>query len=85
MTHAAAGDRYAAMSYRRTGRSGLDLPVVSLGLANDDGPPHGAAEADVGRPPGSVARPGRIGPQRGRGRLTRRAGIGCYELGVIGH
>jgi L-glyceraldehyde 3-phosphate reductase len=27
-----APDRYDAMTYRRVGRSGLDLPVISLGL-----------------------------------------------------
>ena len=30
--YAAAADRYGRMPYRRTGRSGLDLPAVSLGL-----------------------------------------------------
>ena len=77
--HRAAPDRYDAMTYRRTGRSGLDLPAVSLGLwhnfgddrplatsremllrafdlgithfdlANNYGPPHGAAEENFGR------------------------------------
>ncbi len=28
----AAGDRYESMSYRRSGRSGLQLPAISLGL-----------------------------------------------------
>jgi L-glyceraldehyde 3-phosphate reductase len=32
MTYVAAGDRYDHMLYRRCGRSGLDLPAVSLGL-----------------------------------------------------
>jgi len=32
MTYVAAGDRYDRMLYRRCGRSGLDLPAVSLGL-----------------------------------------------------
>ena len=27
-----ADDRYATMTYRRTGRSGLKLPLLSLGL-----------------------------------------------------
>ncbi|GIG62163.1 glyceraldehyde 3-phosphate reductase [Longispora fulva] len=74
----AADDRYATMEYRRTGRSGLKLPAVSLGLwhnfgddkpletqrailrrafdlgvthfdlANNYGPPYGAAEANFG-------------------------------------
>jgi L-glyceraldehyde 3-phosphate reductase len=74
-----AADRYLAMSYRRCGRSGLLLPVISLGLwhnfghdrpfatqqaicrrafdlglthfdlANNYGPPYGAAEENVGR------------------------------------
>ena len=80
MTHLADPDRYAGgMLYRRTGRSGLDLPVLSLGywhnfgddrafedqraiarrafdlgithhdLANNYGPPYGAAEVNFGR------------------------------------
>jgi L-glyceraldehyde 3-phosphate reductase len=32
MTYLPAADRYTMMSYRRCGRSGLKLPVVSLGL-----------------------------------------------------
>ena len=32
MTYTAAADRYDTMVYRRCGRSGLDLPAVSLGL-----------------------------------------------------
>ncbi|MEV4539710.1 L-glyceraldehyde 3-phosphate reductase [Asanoa sp. NPDC049518] len=32
MSYAAAVDRYDSMSYRRTGRSGLKLPAISLGL-----------------------------------------------------
>jgi len=72
-------DRYTSMPYRRVGRSGLQLPAVSLGLwhnfgddaplenqrailrrafdlgvthfdlANNYGPPYGAAEANFGR------------------------------------
>ncbi|ARP73665.1 aldo/keto reductase [Streptomyces pluripotens] len=80
MTYAADPARYAGtMRYRRTGRSGLDLPVLSLGywhnfgddrpfetqreialrafdlgithhdLANNYGPPYGAAELNFGR------------------------------------
>ena len=75
----AADDRYDQFEYRRTGRSGLDLPPVSLGLwhnfgddralddqrailreafdlgvthfdlANNYGPPYGAAESNFGR------------------------------------
>src|SRR6476646_2929712 len=74
-----AADRYEHMAYRRCGRSGLDLPAVSLGLwhnfghdrpldtsaaivrrafdlgfthfdlANNYGPPYGAAESNTGR------------------------------------
>ncbi|MFI0940739.1 L-glyceraldehyde 3-phosphate reductase [Streptomyces sp. NPDC021020] len=74
----AADERYADMEYRRTGRSGLKLPAISLGLwhnfgddrtldsqrailrrafdlgvshfdlANNYGPPYGAAEANFG-------------------------------------
>ena len=33
----AADDRYATMPYRRTGRSGLDLPALSLGLWHNFG------------------------------------------------
>jgi L-glyceraldehyde 3-phosphate reductase len=32
MTYVAADDRYGRMFYRRSGRSGLELPAVSLGL-----------------------------------------------------
>ncbi|HEU4941906.1 MAG TPA: L-glyceraldehyde 3-phosphate reductase [Gaiellaceae bacterium] len=47
MSYTAADDRYTRMEYRRSGRSGLLLPAVSLGLwhnfGNDDRP------MDVGR------------------------------------
>ena len=79
MTYVPAPDRYDAMTYRRTGRSGLQLPAISLGLwnnfgdnapletqrailrrafdlgvthidlANNYGPPPGAAESNFGR------------------------------------
>jgi L-glyceraldehyde 3-phosphate reductase len=79
MTYVPAPDRYDAMTYRRTGRSGLLLPAISLGLwnnfgdnahietqrailhrafelgvthfdlANNYGPPPGAAERNFGR------------------------------------
>jgi L-glyceraldehyde 3-phosphate reductase len=79
MTYQAASDRYDKMPYRRTGRSGLLLPALSLGLwqnfgddrpletqreiirrafdlgithfdlANNYGPPYGAAEENFGR------------------------------------
>jgi L-glyceraldehyde 3-phosphate reductase len=79
MSYVAADDRYDRMLYRRCGRSGLDLPAVSLGLwwnfghdrpfetsraivrrafdlgvthfdlANNYGPPFGAAEENFGR------------------------------------
>jgi L-glyceraldehyde 3-phosphate reductase len=75
----AASNRYEEMAYRRSGRSGLRLPVLSLGfwhnfggaspiatqraiarrafdlgithfdLANNYGPPYGAAEGNAGR------------------------------------
>jgi L-glyceraldehyde 3-phosphate reductase len=78
-TYVAVGDRYASMHYRRCGRSGLQLPALSLGLwhnfghdrpyetqraivrrafdlgithfdlANNYGPPYGAAEVNFGR------------------------------------
>ncbi|GAA1024046.1 glyceraldehyde 3-phosphate reductase [Acrocarpospora pleiomorpha] len=37
MTYVAAGDRYGPMPYHRTGRSGLKLPAVSLGLWHNFG------------------------------------------------
>jgi L-glyceraldehyde 3-phosphate reductase len=37
MTYVAEHDRYQQMPYRRTGRSGLELPLVSLGLWNNFG------------------------------------------------
>ncbi|WP_025159092.1 L-glyceraldehyde 3-phosphate reductase [Leifsonia aquatica] len=79
MAYEPASDRYDRMLYRRTGRSGLDLPALSLGLwqnfgddrpietqraivrrafdlgithfdlANNYGPPYGAAEVNFGR------------------------------------
>ncbi|SCL53885.1 L-glyceraldehyde 3-phosphate reductase [Micromonospora citrea] len=79
MTYLAADDRYDQMTYRRSGRSGLRLPAISLGLwhnfgpdrpyerqrdivrrafdlgvthfdlANNYGPPPGAAEENFGR------------------------------------
>ncbi len=79
MPHVPAPDRYEAMTYRRSGRSGLLLPALSLGLwqnfgndrplevqrsilrrafdlgvchfdlANNYGPPYGAAEENFGR------------------------------------
>jgi L-glyceraldehyde 3-phosphate reductase len=79
MTYTPAAERYDRMSYRRTGRSGLLLPSISLGLwwnfghdrpldtsraivrrafdlgvthfdlANNYGPPYGAAEENFGR------------------------------------
>jgi len=79
VTYLAASDRYDDMIFRRTGRSGLKLPLLSLGLwqnfgddrpfdgqramvrrafdlgithfdlANNYGPPYGAAESNFGR------------------------------------
>jgi L-glyceraldehyde 3-phosphate reductase len=37
VTYVAAGDRYSAMTYRRSGRSGLRLPAISLGLWHNFG------------------------------------------------
>ena len=37
MTYVPAADRYGRMRYRRSGRSGLDLPVLSLGLWHNFG------------------------------------------------
>ena len=78
MNYIAAPDRYESAAFRRTGRSGLDLPTISLGLwhnfgdsrslelqrsilrrafdrgvthfdlANNYGPPYGAAERNFG-------------------------------------
>ena len=78
MTYVASPDRYTSMTYRRVGRSGTKLPLISLGLwhnfgderpldtqrailrrafdlgvchfdlANNYGPPYGAAEANFG-------------------------------------
>jgi len=39
MPYLAASDRYDAMTYRRCGRSGLQLPAISLGLWNNFGDP----------------------------------------------
>ncbi|ADG75868.1 aldo/keto reductase [Cellulomonas flavigena DSM 20109] len=47
----AAADRYATMTYRRTGRSGLDLPALSLGLWHNfgDDTPFGTQRAVLRR------------------------------------
>jgi L-glyceraldehyde 3-phosphate reductase len=37
MSHMAADERYDSMLYRRSGRSGLDLPAISLGLWHNFG------------------------------------------------
>ncbi|WP_281898563.1 L-glyceraldehyde 3-phosphate reductase [Phytohabitans aurantiacus] len=37
MTYVAADDRYSTMTYRRSGRSGLRLPAISLGLWHNFG------------------------------------------------
>ncbi|MCI9888926.1 L-glyceraldehyde 3-phosphate reductase [Micrococcales bacterium 31B] len=37
MNYVAAPDRYQSMTYRRTGNSGLDLPLLSLGLWHNFG------------------------------------------------
>ena len=37
MTYLPAPDRYSRIAYRRTGRSGLDLPAISLGLWHNFG------------------------------------------------
>ena len=51
MSHAADAERYERMPYRRTGRSGLLLPAVSLGLWNNFGAdrPLETSRAIVGR------------------------------------
>ena len=89
MTYLPAESRYDRMSYRRTGRSGLLLPAISLGLwqnfghdrpletsraivrrafdlgithfdlANNYGPPYGAAEETFGRLLGADLAPDR--------------------------
>ncbi len=46
MTYTAAVERYQTMPYRRTGRSGLDLPAISLGLWQNFG---GADVFETGR------------------------------------
>jgi L-glyceraldehyde 3-phosphate reductase len=49
MAHLAAADRYERIDYRRTGRSGLQLPLLSLGLwqAFGDERPYAASRAIV--------------------------------------
>ncbi|MEE6280264.1 aldo/keto reductase [Georgenia sunbinii] len=43
MTYHAREDRYDSMTYRRCGRSGLDLPAIALGLWQNFGEEHPAA------------------------------------------
>ena len=96
-------DRYEVMPYRRSGRSGLKLPVLSLGfwhsfgdaspgsmqramvrrafdlgithfdLANNYGPPSGAAEANAGR----ILRSD-FGPYRDELIISSKAGWGMW-------
>jgi L-glyceraldehyde 3-phosphate reductase len=40
MTYVANADRYASMIYRRCGRSGIELPAISLGLWQNFGSDH---------------------------------------------
>jgi len=47
MTYTPATDRYERMTYRRSGRSGLLLPAISLGLWNNFG--HDDRPLEVGR------------------------------------
>ena len=47
MTYTPAADRYERMSYRRSGRSGLQLPAISLGLWQNFG--HDDRPLEVGR------------------------------------
>ena len=83
MTYVAAADRYDAMPYRRCGRSGLQLPAVSLGLWHnfgDDRPLDDAARdpAPRVRPRHHALRPGqqlrpavRLGREQLRPHLRR--------------
>ena len=114
--------RYSKLDYVRTGRSGLDLPAVSLGLwhnfgddvpfdrqrdilrrafdlgvthfdlANNYGPPYGAAETNFGRHLADDFRPYRdelvrsgdrlaLYPGNGPGGLTGRSSVGIDVSG----
>ena len=46
MTYLPDAERYDRMTYRRTGRSGLDLPAISLGLWQNFG---GVDDYEIGR------------------------------------
>jgi len=103
MSYAAADERYANMIYRRCGRSGLKLPVISLGLwqnfggerpadeiramltrafdlgithfdlANNYGPPYGAAETNAG-----VVLAGDLAPYRDELIISTKAGYDMW-------
>jgi L-glyceraldehyde 3-phosphate reductase len=47
MTHRAADDRYETMEYRRCGRSGIQLPLVSLGVWHNFGDARPADEIEA--------------------------------------
>ena len=104
VTYIAAADRYDLQPYRRVGRSGLQLPPISLGLwqnfgadrpletsraivlrafdrgvthfdlANNYGPPRGAAEETFGRILASDLR-----PHRDELIISSKAGWGMWE------
>ena len=55
MTHVADPTRYdGAMRYRRSGRSGLDLPMLSLGFWHNFGDDRPFAARTATRSPGST-------------------------------
>jgi L-glyceraldehyde 3-phosphate reductase len=103
MSYIAAGQRYDNMEYRRCGRSGLKLPLVSLGLwqnfgdarpadeietmltrafdlgvthfdlANNYGPPYGAAESNIGK-----VLSGSLAPYRNELVISSKAGYDMW-------
>src|SRR5579859_1218374 len=76
MTYVAADDRYEHMTYRRCGRSGLDLPAVSLGLWHNFG--HDRAGHERGHRAAGVR--SRYHPLRPRERLRPALRLGRGEL-----
>ena len=95
MTYIAAEDRYAHTPYRRSGRSGLKLPVVSLGLWHNfgDDRPIDTQRAilrrafDLGITHFDLANnygPPYGGAERNFGRLLRRAVGGTAVVVTVG-
>ena len=77
MTYVAAADRYQKIAYRRSGRSGIDLPAISLGLWQNFG---GVDNYEMARAMLRRAFDRGVTPFRSRQQLRAAARLGRGEL-----